>query len=103
MSAEIEIEAEAFADGFDQVATDFHDVLVNQTQDIANQILNRAKQLVHVQSGETRDSLKVVSGEENGQPFFDIGTTLKRAVYEEFGTTEMSPIPFLRPAFSEAT
>lgn len=74
----------------------------------AARIVDRAQQLVHVggsddpNAGETRDSIKIQGeGVDGGMPYVDVGSTLEKAVYEEFGTSRSPAIPFMRPAIAE--
>jgi HK97 gp10 family phage protein len=66
-------------------------------QERAERIRDRAKQIVHRLSGETRDSLEVKEVADG----VEVGSHLQKAIYEEFGTSKMSARPFMRPAIAE--
>lgn len=66
---------------------------------VAHDIVGRAKTLVHVDSGDTRDSLDI-QGE--GPNWIDVGSLLPKAFYEEFGAYGKPGVAFLRIAIAEA-
>lgn len=61
--------------------------------------VNRAKELAPYRTGTLRRSI----GSEPGPGKFEvtIGTDVEYAPYLEFGTSRMSPRPYLRPAIEE--
>lgn len=65
---------------------------------VAAHLVSEAQARAHVASGETRDSIKVLARErtEEGVSIV-VGSELRKAVFEEFGTVKMEPIPFMRP------
>lgn len=79
---------------------------------IAIKVTSQAKDLAPVDDGLLRNSLmwktsKESGGLSEGQPLTDavgadneaiVGSTVKYAIYQEFGTRFMAPQPFLRPA-----
>ena len=71
---------------------------------VAADIVARAQSLVHVDSGDTRDSLMVQGeGMDAKGPWIDLGSKLEKAFYEEFGSIHGPPVGFLRAAIAEAT
>jgi HK97 gp10 family phage protein len=68
----------------------------------AGRIVNRAKELVPVETGELRDSIKIQGeGVDKGMPYVDVGSTDEHALYVEYGTSHSQAEPFLRPAIAE--
>lgn len=70
----------------------------NENARVADVAAERMRALAepHVESGETLSSIKVEHGEG--------GSTISAggaARYDEFGTSDMPPIPFMRPALAE--
>jgi hypothetical protein len=60
---------------------------------LAEQTLELAKNTVHVITGQTRDSGKVVIRRGTASVVFEFG-----AIFEELGTRFRPPHPFLRPS-----
>lgn len=56
----------------------------------------------NVRTGRLRGSLTWAPGEENGEPYVDVGTNVEYAPYVELGTSRMSARPYLRPALEAA-
>jgi len=83
--------------GFHEAMQDFEAEAKLINRDRAERILERAKQHVHVLSGETRDSLELTETPDG----IEVGSRLPKALYEEYGTTKMSARPFMRPAIAE--
>jgi hypothetical protein len=87
----------AFADlGLEAMAMDVE-------RGVAGDIVDRAKSIVHTDSGETRDSLAIQGeGMDAKGPWIDVGSKLPKAFYEEFGSIHGAPVAFLRTAIAEA-
>ncbi len=64
----------------------------------AERVLARAQELVHVDSGETRDSGEVRFNDDGSA---DVVFTAHQAIFEEFGTSNRAATPFIRPAMAE--
>ncbi len=63
------------------------------------QHVNReAKRKVPVRTGNLRRSISYAVSEENGAPVGIVKASAFYAAFVEFGTSRMSPRPFLRPA-----
>lgn len=70
---------------------------------VADDIVGRAKSLVHVDSGDTRDSLDIQGeGMDAKGGWIDVGSLLPKAFYEEFGAYGKQGVAFLRSAIAEA-
>tara|TARA_R110002167_G_scaffold12153_2_gene52070 strand:+ start:810 stop:1001 length:192 start_codon:yes stop_codon:yes gene_type:complete len=61
-----------------------------------------AKRLAPVDRGILRSSIQYEIRKERGELTARIGTNVKYAVYQEFGTRYMKAQPFLRPALKAA-
>jgi len=68
----------------------------------ANRVRNMAKRLAPVDRGILRASIQQEIRQEHGELTARIGTNVKYAVYQEFGTRYMKAQPFLRPALKAA-
>ena len=68
----------------------------------ANRVRNMAKRLAPVDRGILRASIQYEIRKERGELTARIGTNVKYAVYQEFGTRYMKAQPFLRPALKAA-
>ena len=66
-------------------------------EDSAEQIKESAKELVPVKSGRLKNSIEVTKEGDN----YVIGSDLPYAGCVEYGTKDMAPTPYLRPALSE--
>lgn len=61
----------------------------------------RAKDLVPVDTGATKNSIATTIEGDAAETTAQIGPTTEYAIYLEFGTYRMAPRPFLRPALAE--
>lgn len=69
-------------------------------------MVQRARQLVRVDTGALRDSIGLVrgaAGDDKAEVFLTAGGGLPddRATFNEFGTSRMAAQPYLRPAIQE--
>lgn len=78
----------------DDLANGLEDLVGGVLGEARAEIAEKARQYVHVISGETRDSIRV----EADSVVADHG-----AVFEELGTVYRDPHPFMYPAFEEVT
>lgn len=61
-----------------------------------------ARSKVPVDTGELRDSIRVIEKGHDDGPYVDVGTDDPVGIYQEFGTVNVPPQPFMRPALAEA-
>ena len=73
---------------------------------MANVTAQEARSIVRVDTGKTRQSIRVVEGRNTtrGKPFYVIAGSQEHraALFLELGTVKMQPYPFLRPALQRA-
>jgi HK97 gp10 family phage protein len=62
---------------------------------VARQALKTARDLVPVDTGETRAEMRVVRRKSGGVA---VESSTVASVFQEFGTSRMAPNPFIRPA-----
>lgn len=91
---------------FDQFLDRFGEEIIDELQKaldtVADKIVDEAKQLAPVRTGELRDSIHKAEPEDKpGQDrlSIDVVADAEHAVYVELGTSKMSAKPFLTPAF----
>ena len=70
---------------------------------MAETVADEARAIVRVDTGQTRDSIRVVKGTENRKgesPYYVLAGLQEHraALFLELGTVKMPPYPFLRPA-----
>lgn len=70
-----------------------------KTREGAERIRNRARELVRVDTGELRDSIRVIEQLDG----FLVGSSNDHADENEFGTAHMPAQPFMRPAMTSET
>lgn len=58
-----------------------------------------AKKNAPVDTGRLHDSITHRLGDENGQSYAEVGTSVDYGIFQEFGTSKMPAHPFLTPAF----
>ena len=71
---------------------------------LGERIVSRAKQLAPVKTGALRDSIGFVVAYDDGggMPSLHVQVGEPYGVYQEFGTRNIPPHPFIRPALNEA-
>ncbi len=84
------------ANRFRELLRQAQEAAERRNAEMAEQTLALAKSRVHVISGKTRDSGKVVIKRGTAMVEFSFG-----AIYEELGTLYRPPHPFLRPSAEE--
>lgn len=94
----VTVDAGAFLADFKRALGELDRRARQDVQERANRIRGRARQLVHVSSGQTRDSIEVIVHEDGSA---DVRVGARQGLFEEFGTHDMAPRPFLRPAVAE--
>jgi HK97 gp10 family phage protein len=62
---------------------------------MAEKVYDRSQNLVPVDTGDLKDSGKVIEAGEGAQVIYDAG----HALHVEFGTVKMKAQPYLRPAY----
>lgn len=72
----------------------------NDLERFGQRVASSAKRLCPVDTGRLRSSITTtgVQHESDDVAYVEVGTNVKYAHYIEFGTSRMSPQPFLRPA-----
>lgn len=71
--------------------------LMKTGEESAEEIKELAKELVPVNTGKLRDSIKI---EKEGSDFI-IGSDEEYSGFVEYGTLHQSPQPFMRPALND--
>lgn len=56
-----------------------------------------------VDTGQLRNSITADTGQDEIGPYVDVGSSLEKAAYLEFGTSTIDPRPFMRPSVEVAT
>lgn len=69
-------------------------------QDLSNDIVEVAKEIVPVRTGKLRDSLRILEYNEK-EGFTRIGSDVAYGLYQELGSVKNAPQPHLRPAAEE--
>lgn len=94
----------------EQITTEIEKTAMDRLETAAGYVMGRARQLVPVDSGNLRESIRVVrlKGDQRQNVRVYAGNRKRRneggAFYAhmvEFGTVNMPAKPFLRPAFNE--
>lgn len=65
-------------------------------------VQNRAKELVHVDTGRLRASITLTPLTIDGEFAVHVGSNVEYAGFLEYGTSRMPAYPFLRPALEAA-
>jgi len=69
-------------------------------QDLSNDIVVVAKEIVPVDTGKLRDSIRILEyNKEEG--YTRIGSDVEYGLYQELGSRRNAPQPYLRPAAEE--
>lgn len=95
MKIKIDIDAKDLIRSINNVIDNVEDVVSEEIQEAGKEILNMARGLVPVDTGELKSSLKK---EGTGMEAI-VGTDCEYAVYQEYGTRFQSGTPFLNPSF----
>lgn len=91
MKIKIDIDAKDLIRSINNAIDNVEDVVSEEIQEAGKEILNMAKGLVPVDTGELKSSLKK---EGTGMEAI-VGTDCEYAQYVHFGTSRQSPKPFL--------
>lgn len=84
---------------FPAIAARLVPAISGRVQETADRIQQTAQGIVHVRSGELRDSIAVTHEGTKAT----VGTDVEHGIYNEFGTIHMGAIPFLGPAVALET
>ena len=94
----LEIDARAFLDSLDKYQENVLERLQKDIEKAALTLERNAKQKCPVDTGKLRASITT----EVGNLEAEVGTNVEYAPYVEFGTSEQSAQPFMRPALDKA-
>lgn len=87
----------------DQVRRFVADRIDRNMRGMGEQVVARARQLAPVRTGALRASIDyTVTGESGERPTLTISVGMPYGIFQEFGTRNMAPHPFIRPALIEA-
>lgn len=88
----------------DKVATWVGQQIDNRLHQAGQRIVARAQQLAPVKTGALRNSILYVVGESAGLTghYLSIQVGMPYGIYQEFGTRNIPPHPYIRPALIEA-
>lgn len=102
MKPSLELDSRSFLVGLERQAHRLANDATEELERTGDQVADRARDLAPVDTGELRDSIDARSGREGTVAYVDVGTTDPVGVYQEFGTSNMPPHAFMRPAVAEA-
>lgn len=89
--------------GLDAAILEIEHVAEHELEQLAEHVVERARSAAPVDTGNLKSSIRVIaSGHDDGGAFVDIGTDDPVGIYQEFGTVNIPPHPFMRPALAEA-
>jgi HK97 gp10 family phage protein len=74
-------------------------IAIQFLNDVANNVKEESKVLAPVDTGALRDSIDVYEGNNDKEKL--IGSKIHYAIYQELGTSKISPQPYLRPALDQ--
>jgi hypothetical protein len=80
----------------DDIASELDTLVASERKEVLEYVADLAKDLVHVITGDTRDSIRVNDAGEGVEAEHG-------AIWEELGTHDRAPHPFLTPAFEQGT
>lgn len=80
----------------DDLASELDTLVASERKEVLEYVADLAKDLVHVITGETRDSIRVNDAGDGVEAGYG-------AMWEELGTRDRAPHPFLTPAFEQGT
>lgn len=92
-----------YADRLEQAAGDISLAGRSALFQASTKVVQTAKQLVPVRTGNLRDSIGLAPGTEGGRTgtaLVSVVATAPYAGYVEFGTVHMAPRPYMRPALA---
>ena len=75
------------------------DALRTGMEEISRAIIEDARDRVSVKTGDLHDSLTQLIGEDGMEAV--VGTPVRYAIYQEYGTRKHPPAPFMRPAIDK--
>ena len=75
-------------------------LLFEELERRSNEVVEEAKELVPVRTGALRDSIDILSKDEDEQ-VINIESELDYAIIVEMGTSNREPSPYLRPALDD--
>jgi len=82
-----------------KVIANQEEVLKTGMEEVSRAIIEDARDRVPVKTGELHDSLTQLIGEDGMEAV--VGTPLRYAIYQEYGTRKNPPAPFMRPAIDK--
>lgn len=85
-----------------QVMNWVEDKVDSRLHAIGNRVVDRAQQLAPVDTGALRDSIGYVVAGEGLRRTLSIQVGMPYGIYQEFGTRNIPPRPYIRPALLEA-
>jgi HK97 gp10 family phage protein len=98
----INLESAAFLQGLKESRVFLEAEAMIKQRERATRIVERAKALAPVLTGELRESIKIQGeGIDKGMPYIAVGSTDDHALFVEYGTSHSAAEPFLRPAIAE--
>lgn len=99
--ARVVFDNKAFLRGVTEAFAEFKDMGYADCVQRAEEIKTAARSRVHKLTHTTEESIEVEEGGDGDARWVEVGSGLPQAIYEEFGTSDTSPVPFMRAAIEE--
>jgi len=95
MSMSIKIDSKDVEDELKKIKNLMEKIVPSELEKLGQDIEKEAKRIVPVRTGFLRSS---IYHKKTGKLTLEVGASAPYAIYVEYGTSRMSPKPYLRPA-----
>jgi HK97 gp10 family phage protein len=97
----IEVDDREFLVALDTAVAEYKIQAVDHERERGKRIRDAARRRAPKDKGELVESIEVEEGRDADGPYFDVGTSVAHGTNQEYGTSKMSPHPFIRPSIEE--